>query len=36
VQANDIMENAAVAMLDELYRTAGAMRPLRVRELVAA
>ena len=29
VQANDIMEQAADAMLDELVRTEGALRPLR-------
>ena len=29
LQANDVMEQAAVAMLDELARTEGALRPLR-------
>jgi hypothetical protein len=29
VQANDIMEQAAGAMLDELVRVEGALRPLR-------
>jgi len=36
VQANDVMETAAVAMLDELSRTARALQPLRERELVPA
>jgi NAD(P)H-dependent FMN reductase len=30
LEANDIMEQAAVAMLDELLRTTAALRPLRV------
>jgi NAD(P)H-dependent FMN reductase len=30
LQANEIMEQAAVAMLDELLRTTAALRPLRV------
>jgi NAD(P)H-dependent FMN reductase len=29
VQANEVMEQAAIAMLDELARTAAALRPLR-------
>jgi hypothetical protein len=29
VQANEIMEQAAVAMLDELVRTEAVLRPLR-------
>ncbi|GAC1646486.1 MAG: NAD(P)H-dependent oxidoreductase [Chloroflexota bacterium] len=34
LQANDTMETAATAMLDELQRVAGALSPLRERQLV--
>jgi NAD(P)H-dependent FMN reductase len=36
LQSNDVMETAAIAMLDELYKMATALQPLRERELVTA
>jgi NAD(P)H-dependent FMN reductase len=36
VQANEVMETSATAMLDELARWAGALQPLRERELATA
>lgn len=36
VQANEVMETAASAMLDELYRVTEALQPLREQELIPA
>jgi NAD(P)H-dependent FMN reductase len=36
VQANEVMETSARAMLDELLRLTAALQPLRERELIAA